>query len=119
MIHMILMLSHVVACEFRKYENDRIEISEVEAFVTFLEDVGANKGVMVSPCGFQSGAISVAKCKNIDLFVFKEVDENEVLHYFKNIKEKVKKGKTYGVLISNDKPIICIEMSLTHISCDS
>jgi hypothetical protein len=44
-------------------------VKEVEAFVTKARRAGANKIVMVSSQGFQSGAIEVARDERIDLFV--------------------------------------------------
>ncbi len=48
--------------------NGPVPIDEVEAFCTKLEDVGADKGIMVSPHGFQEGAIKAAEACRIELF---------------------------------------------------
>jgi hypothetical protein len=51
----------------------RASIDKVEAFRTKLEDVGARHGIMVSPHGFQKGAIKAAEAYNIELFTLTEV----------------------------------------------
>jgi hypothetical protein len=48
-------------------------MEKVEAFRTKLEDVGAMPGIMVSPHGFQEGAIKTAQAYNIELFTLTEV----------------------------------------------
>jgi hypothetical protein len=63
---------HVVACEFRHYTR-RVPVEDVEAFATRLRDLGANKGIMVTPCGYQRGAIAVAHPHGIELFQFQEL----------------------------------------------
>jgi hypothetical protein len=60
----------VVEC---KDSGRRVPIDKVEAFRTKLEDVGAMHGIMVSPHGFQEGAIAAAKAYNIELFTLTEV----------------------------------------------
>ena len=40
-----------------------VPIAAVEAFRTKLEDVGADKGIMVSSRGFQQGAIETARAQ--------------------------------------------------------
>ncbi|MFZ3253530.1 MAG: restriction endonuclease [Syntrophales bacterium] len=63
--------SYFVVIECKDYSS-AVPISEVEAFRTKLEDVGADKGVMVSSNGFQRGTIETAKAYNIDLFTLSE-----------------------------------------------
>ena len=46
-----------IAVECRCYQG-RVGIKDVEAFYSFLDDVGANKGVIISDSGFTSGARS-------------------------------------------------------------
>jgi hypothetical protein len=49
-----------------------VPVGEVEAFSTKSRRYGANKAVMASSAGFQSGAIEAAAELNIELFVFSE-----------------------------------------------
>src|SRR5438552_1694345 len=50
--------NHVVtvAIECRRYSDRPVSIKDIDAFVGFLEDVGANKGVMISHSGYTDGA---------------------------------------------------------------
>lgn len=59
--------SHFVAIECKDFQS-AVPISAVEAFKTKLEDISADKGVMVSRNGFQQGAIDTAKAYGIELF---------------------------------------------------
>ena len=63
--------SYFVVVECKDYKS-AVPISDVEAFKTKLEDVGADKGVMVASHGFQRGAIETAKAHNIELFTLEE-----------------------------------------------
>lgn len=63
--------SYFVAVECKDYKH-AVPISEVESFVTKLEDLRADKGVMVSSNGFQQGAIETAATHNIELFTLEE-----------------------------------------------
>jgi hypothetical protein len=55
-----------VAVECRCYQG-RVGIKDIEAFYGFLDDVAANKGVMVSDSGFTSGAKKRADGSDIKL----------------------------------------------------
>jgi hypothetical protein len=59
--------TYFVVVECKDYKT-AVPISDVEAFKTKLEDVGADKGVMVASNGFQQGAIETANAHNIELF---------------------------------------------------
>lgn len=50
-----------------------------------MEDVGAQRGVIVASAGFQSGAIELAQSKNIATFTLKEIKSD----WTKRIKENV------------------------------
>jgi hypothetical protein len=64
--------SYLIVVECKDY-NGRIPIEKVEAFRAKIEDVGAQKGIMVSSGGFQAGAEATAKAYNIELFTLEEV----------------------------------------------
>jgi hypothetical protein len=63
-----------------------VPVKEVEAFVTKARRARANKTVMVSSAGFQSGAIEVARDEHVDLFVLKEAEDWP--QYVKVVQEK-------------------------------
>jgi hypothetical protein len=52
-----------------------VEVKEVDAFVTKSQDAKANKSIMVSSNGFQSGATQVAERHNIELYTLTEIQE--------------------------------------------
>lgn len=64
----------VIEC---KYFNKNVDIKIVESFISFLEDVNANHGVIITNCGFTDGAKNRVKGKTITLDVvnFKDFDE--------------------------------------------
>ncbi|MCH8342390.1 MAG: restriction endonuclease [Planctomycetes bacterium] len=62
----------VIEC---KDERRKISIDEVEAFVTKAADVLANKAIMVSSSGFQSGCRDVARRHAVTLLTLKEVED--------------------------------------------
>ncbi|HEV3076544.1 MAG TPA: restriction endonuclease [Thermoanaerobaculia bacterium] len=45
-----------------------VGLEQIEAFVVKLEDIGAQKGIVISSTGFQAGAVEAAKAYGIDLF---------------------------------------------------
>jgi len=55
-----------VAVECRCYRA-RVGIKDIEAFYGFLDDVGANKGVLISDSGFTEGARKRASSSDIEL----------------------------------------------------
>lgn len=51
---------------------DAVPVEKVEAFITKANDAGADKVVMVSSAGFQSGALAVAEKHSVRLFTIEE-----------------------------------------------
>lgn len=66
--------NYLVVIECRD-QSSAVPVSDVEAFVTKSDDVGANKAIMASSSGFQSGAIVVANKHNLELFTLSEINE--------------------------------------------
>lgn len=64
--------SYLILVECKDY-NRKVPIGELEAFRTKIEDIGAQKGIMVSSAGFQAGAEETAKAYNIELFTLEEI----------------------------------------------
>ena len=56
-----------------KDQSSPVPVTDIEAFITKSHDVGANKAIMVSSSGFQSGAKEVALKHNIELFNLSEI----------------------------------------------
>lgn len=63
---------YLTAIECKDY---LVPVKEVEAFTTKSRRIKANKAVLVSSVGFQSGAVTVAHEEGLDLLVVKESDE--------------------------------------------
>lgn len=62
---------YLTIVECKNYSR-KVGMNHVEAFHTKLEDTGAQKGIMVSSLGFQSGAVSAAKTYGIELYTLAE-----------------------------------------------
>jgi hypothetical protein len=60
----------LIECRDKK---SRVKAEAVEAFVTKSRDAGANKAIIVSSSGFQSGAKTIAQKHNIELFTLTEI----------------------------------------------
>lgn len=70
--------SFLIVVECKDYKG-KVPLEKVEAFATKSKSVKANKSVIVSSKGFQSGCFKCAKQNNIELFTVEE---------FSNIEEK-------------------------------
>jgi hypothetical protein len=75
----------VAGCEVKlviecKCHRNKIGIKDVDAFYGFLDDVGANKGVLVATSGFTKGAEARAKGADIRLDI-KDLDEAEEIDW--------------------------------------
>ena len=62
----------VVEC---KDTRRKVEVKDVEAFVTKSRRAKANKAIMVARSGFQSGCFEEAEISGIELFTLKELDD--------------------------------------------
>lgn len=52
-----------------KYQNRKIDLTQLESFISSLEDVGANFGMVVTNSGYTKGARELARAKHIRLEV--------------------------------------------------
>ena len=75
---------YLTIVECKDYDR-KVSIDRVEAFRTVIEDVGAQKGIMVSPKGFQEGAVEVAKAYEIELYTLTE----QMSDWTKHVREQV------------------------------
>ncbi len=75
---------YLVIVECKDYDSN-VPMEKVEAFHTKMGDVGANHGIMVSPKGFQKGAIKKAEFYGIELFTLTEIKSD----WTKKIKAEV------------------------------
>lgn len=67
-----LYYSILIAIECKDHKN-AIKAESVEAFRTKLDDIGADRGVMVASNDYQKGAVEVANAYGIDLFTLSEI----------------------------------------------
>src|SRR6266404_5861273 len=54
----------IVECKLSKR---KVSVDKVEAFITNMPDVGADRALMVTNTGYQTGAVEAARAHNIDL----------------------------------------------------
>jgi hypothetical protein len=66
---------YLVIVECRDHSRP-VERKDIAAFATTIEQTGANKGVVVSAAGFQSGAHNLARLKSIDTFILSEMPDD-------------------------------------------
>jgi hypothetical protein len=64
-------LKLIILVECKRYKRP-VTVQEVADFAYRVQDVGAHKGVLVSPNGFQRGAIKVAKAEGIALLIVRD-----------------------------------------------
>ncbi|MHC2424217.1 hypothetical protein ACVII1_007218 [Bradyrhizobium elkanii] len=70
------LYEHLVIAEC-KFWNSKVERQQVDSLATAVLDLGASRGVIFSTKGFQSGAITQAQHENIDLFVVRDLTNEE------------------------------------------
>jgi len=73
------LYEHLIVVEC-KYWNSPVERLHVDALATTVHEVGASRGVIFSTKGFQSGAVTQAEHESIDLFVVRELTDEEWGH---------------------------------------
>jgi hypothetical protein len=59
--------SMLIAMECKNYKRP-VDVKDVDAFASVVQDVRANKGAIISSKGFTKAAIELAKTRNIDTF---------------------------------------------------
>ena len=99
------MHDYLTVIECKDYA-DRVPVDRVEAFVTKSSDINANKAVMISVNGFQSGAIAVAKKRGIKLLtVSEQFEDREPLE----VESRVPGSSIFGLRITrtDGMPEIC------------
>jgi hypothetical protein len=70
------LYSHKILVEC-KYWNSNIKRTHIDAMVTAIEDLSASKGVFFTTKGYQSGALTMARSKPIDMFIVRERTNEE------------------------------------------
>lgn len=70
------LYEHIVIVECKHWSSP-IERLHVDALATTVKELGAARGVIFSTKGFQSGALTQAAHENIDLFLVRELTDEE------------------------------------------
>ncbi|WP_282046655.1 restriction endonuclease [Roseibium album] len=70
-------IQNLIICECKNWRTN-VPRDIVHAFRTVMNEIGANRGYIISRVGFQAGAYEAAEATNISLVTFQEFQE----HYF-------------------------------------
>lgn len=90
-----------------KHWKNKVKRQQVENMYASMEDLGASKGVIFTTSGYQSGAETYAKAKNIDIYVVRDL----------NPEEWGKPGKVIEFYIQiSSKSILSIDCQNTMVS---
>jgi hypothetical protein len=85
-----------VAIECRRYEKP-VAIKDIDAFCGFLDDIGANKGVMISHSGYTTGAEKRAKGEGIELKIL-TLEEAEDFDWEEFVQDSCQTGGCFGTI---------------------
>lgn len=105
-------ITHRVAVECKDYKNT-ISVGKVRDFYGALEDIGSIHGIFVTTKGYQSGAITYAKHKNISLKVIQEPTEEDI-KYHQGVEKILIQGHALCISNVNVQPILDVEWILEH-----
>jgi len=64
-----------------KHYNTKVKKSHVAAFATVIDDIGGTTGIFATTCGFQKGALLLARQRNIRLVVVNPLLKEVNVHY--------------------------------------
>lgn len=92
----------IIICECKYWESN-IPQNVIFAFRTIVDDIGANKGIIISKKGFQSGAYSSIKNTNIDILTWYEFLEGYKEKYLKAAIKKFLKIKSKLYRLADNK----------------
>jgi hypothetical protein len=85
-----------VAIECRRY-NRPVAIKDIDAFCGFLDDVGANKGVIISHAGFTEGATKRAEGAGIELKIL-NIEEAEEFDWNDFLRDSCRTPECFGTI---------------------
>lgn len=68
---------YLTVIECKDYSS-KVSVEKVDAFVTKARDINANKAVLISSNGFQSGCLTVAKRHGIQLLTASEISDTSI-----------------------------------------
>jgi Restriction endonuclease len=107
-------ITHRVAVECKEYTNT-VSVGKVRDFYGALEDIGNIQGVFVTTKGYQSGAITYAKHKDISLKVVKKPTKEDIDSY-QGIKTIFINANLFCITNVTVTPILDVEWVLQNTS---
>ncbi|GEM_PF-1944122 len=60
-----------------KYWNKKVKRQQIENMYASMDDLNASKGVIFTTLGYQSGAETYARAKNIDIYIIRDLSQDE------------------------------------------
>jgi hypothetical protein len=110
-----------VAIECRHHTDTPVDIKDIDAFCGFLDDVGANKGVMMSHSGYTDGARKRAEGAGIDLKVL-TLEEAEEFDWEEFVQDDCQVENCFGTIQwhfqdGNSEAGRCHNCGTFHIRC--
>lgn len=104
-------LTILIECKRWKQKVDR---SRVDVLAASVKDLGASKGVIFTTSGFEAGAEQYAKAENIDLFIVRDLTDEEwglpgprvsfFLHYWNARIEHLAPGQAQLIPVVTEPP---------------
>lgn len=92
----------LIICEC-KYWESKVSQNTIFAFRTIVEDIGANKGIIIAKKGFQSGAYKNIQNTNIELKTWEEFLDLYKNKYLKSFIKKILKIKSKLFRLADNK----------------
>lgn len=92
----------LIVCEC-KYWGSRVPQNIIFSFRTVIEDIGANKGIIIAKKGFQSGAYKSTQNTNIELETWEEFLQQYKDKYLKSQIRKILRIKSRLFRVADDK----------------
>jgi len=88
-----------------KCYNKKVSVYDVLAFAQRIDDIGAQKGIMVTKVGYQDGAIKVATSKKIALVVSENQESWEHVAYYHSPGAKVYPPRSFKRTVPSARAI--------------
>lgn len=104
---------YVTIIECKRWK-EPVTRQEIDVLFASVEDLNANKGVIFTTKGYEQGAIDYAKSKNIDIFIIRDVRDDEYaqpgkkfslyLQMFNGRMNNIKFNNSRYFSLTNEKP---------------
>lgn len=74
--HQSKLHSYITLIECKSWKH-RVDRARIDVMAASMDDLNASKGVIFTTKGYQEGAVEYAKFKNIDIFIVRDLTEEE------------------------------------------